>query len=412
MNNPLVCLSTISSQTGGSPAYQMELTMKKIIILIITLSFFLSGCSGITAAAKDEPMASEPIVSNTVTAEGKLVPDPAVELGFPMSGTIAEILVKEGDNVSAGDVIARLDGIEAVQAELGAAQAEQLASRQALDNLHRNALTSKAEAERALIDALDAYKKKASGWSINKDKASEIELALDDYVEAEEDYREVREDLDDLLDEEQNDRERMNKQADLERESKRLAEMYTALKKEVAGFDHPLDKKQADLLAVIGRLETARELRERMDQDNLDPDVIAAAEAREKAATSHVAAAQANLEYYEITAPFGGTIMSLDGKVGETALPGIPLVYLAGRNEWTVETKDLAEIDIARVEPGQSVRIQLDAFPGEEFSGKVTEIDPVGSEYLGDMTYRVTITLDQPDERFMWNMTATVNINI
>ena len=41
----------------------------------------------------------------------------------------------------------------------------------------------------------------------------------------------------------------------------------------------------------------------------------------------------------------------------------------------------------------------------------MTAIDPVGQEYLGDMTYKVTVTLDKVDPRFMWNMTATVNIN-
>jgi hypothetical protein len=36
----------------------------------------------------------------------------------------------------------------------------------------------------------------------------------------------------------------------------------------------------------------------------------------------------------------------------------------------------------------------LDAFPGEEFSGTLVEIDPVGREYLGDMTYQVIVQLD------------------
>jgi hypothetical protein len=33
-------------------------------------------------------------------------------------------------------------------------------------------------------------------------------------------------------------------------------------------------------------------------------------------------------------------------------------------------------------------------------------------EHLGDMTYKVTITLDKVDPRFLWNMTATVNIDV
>ena len=54
--------------------------------------------------------------------------------------------------------------------------------------------------------------------------------------------------------------------------------------------------------------------------------------------------------------------------------------------------------------------MELDALPGEVFAGEITEINPVGREYLGDMTYKVTVTLAQAETRFMWNMTATVGI--
>ena len=90
----------------------------------------------------------------------------------------------------------------------------------------------------------------------------------------------------------------------------------------------------------------------------------------------------------------------------------MPVAYLGNTAAWTVETKDLAEIDIARVALGQQATIKLDAFPGEEFRVTVTAIDPAGQEYLGDMTYKVTLTLDQADSRFLWNMTATVNIEV
>jgi HlyD family secretion protein len=85
---------------------------------------------------------------------------------------------------------------------------------------------------------------------------------------------------------------------------------------------------------------------------------------------------------------------------------------VADTSVWIVETKDLAELDIAQVNIGQSVNVKLDAFPNEEFPGKVTAIDPVGREKSGDMTYKVTITLDKADPRFKWNMTATVDIEV
>jgi HlyD family secretion protein len=115
-------------------------------------------------------------------------------------------------------------------------------------------------------------------------------------------------------------------------------------------------------------------------------------------------------ELYELRAHFDGVLLSLDLTVGESVAPTLPVAFLADPSQWTVETKDLAEIDVANVAINDSVTVELDAFPDEEFKGTVTEIDPVGREYLGDMTYKVTITLDEADPRFLWNMTATVNI--
>jgi hypothetical protein len=71
----------------------------------------------------------------------------------------------------------------------------------------------------------------------------------------------------------------------------------------------------------------------------------------------------------------------------------------------------LAEVDVAKVSIRDLVMVKMDAFVNEEFTGKVTKIDPVGMLYLGDMTYRITVQLDEPDPRFLWNMTAVITVN-
>ena len=97
------------------------------------------------------------------------------------------------------------------------------------------------------------------------------------------------------------------------------------------------------------------------------------------AADAHVTAAETAIELYELRAPFSGTLLSLDLAVGETANPGLPIAFLADASHWIVETKDLAEIYMADISVGDSVSVKLDAFPNEEFAGRVTEIDPVGT---------------------------------
>lgn len=391
--------------------------MKKFIPLLLStllLISVLTACTGTaTPAPTAEPVTQAESTLNVVTAEGKLLPAPAVELAFAQGGVVAEVLAQPGDKVAAGEVLARLVGIETVQAELAAGKLEQVNAQVALDQLQRNALLTASQAEQALLEAQKAYEGESNGWNLGDvEQASNLELTLDDYVSAEQDYRETRDKLTGLLNKDETNRERMDAQDDFDREEKSLAEAYADLLDEVAANDQPLDEEQISLLAAISALEVARQNQARLDGQNLDPEKLSAAEARLAAATAHVTAAESALELYELRAPFSGTVLSLDLKVGESALPGLPVAYLADTFAWTVETVDLAEIDIARVALGQFATVKLDAFPGEEFAATITAIDPVGQEYLGDMIYKVTLTLDQADSRFMWNMTATVNIEI
>lgn len=57
----------------------------------------------------------------------------------------------------------------------------------------------------------------------------------------------------------------------------------------------------------------------------------------------------------------------------------------------------MSGLDVAKVSVEDPTSVKLDAFPGEVFEGKVTEVSPVGKLYLGDMTYQITVTLNEPD---------------
>lgn len=386
--------------------------MKRSTLSILVLfAILLTACGGTnTPAPTAEPVMDE-ISSNTVTAEGILLPERSAELAFAQGGVVKDIFVQVGEPVANGDVIVQLIGIEAVQAELASAKLEQMFAQQSLDAIHRNALLTSSQTEQALLHAQEAYESEANGWNLgNEDEASDLELSVEDYVIAEEDYREAREKLDSVLDLDEDDRERKNAQEDFDTEEASLAEAYADLKTAVAENDKPLDEELVTLLGAISNLEVARELQSRLDASNLDPEILAAAEARLEAASAHVAAAEAAVELYELHTPFDGILLRLDPAVGETALPMTPVAFVADTSRWIVETKDLAEVDVTNVSVGDSAVVKLDAFPNEEFTGTVMQIDPVGRLYLGDMTYKITIVLDESLPGFLWNMTATVTI--
>ncbi|HET7375736.1 MAG TPA: biotin/lipoyl-binding protein, partial [Anaerolineae bacterium] len=124
-------------------------------------------------AAAQPPSASAAIVT---TAEGRILPNQSATLSFQVSGQATEILIKEGDSVKAGDVIARLNNdslrAAAVQAQTGveAAQAVQANRKMQLPKLI-------AQAE-ATLKAAQAKQLAASAGGDNQAALLEAQSAL------------------------------------------------------------------------------------------------------------------------------------------------------------------------------------------------------------------------------------------
>ena len=58
----------------------------------------------------------------------------------------------------------------------------------------------------------------------------------------------------------------------------------------------------------------------------------------------------------------------------------------------------------------QAPATEFDALPDVKLTGSVVQIEPVGVNKQGDITYTVVIRSDEHDDRLRWNMTATVTI--
>jgi multidrug resistance efflux pump len=140
---------------------------------------------------------------------------------------------------------------------------------------------------------------------------------------------------------------------------------------------------------------------------------VVSAEAGVQTAEAGIASAQTELAKTELTAPFAGTISALNVDPGEIVSPGTPLISLGDTSTWQIETDDLTEIDVVNVKEGASVTISVDALPGEEFAGVVTRIKPKSETKAGDVTYTVLIDITQGDTSALrWGMTTFVDIEI
>ena len=93
------------------------------------------------------------------------------------------------------------------------------------------------------------------------------------------------------------------------------------------------------------------------------------------------------------------------GAAGATAA-----LVLADVGTWKIETDNLNERDVVRLQLGQPAQISFDALPAVRLSGTVTAIQPRGVDRYGDMIYTVTVLPTTGDERLRWNMSASVTI--
>jgi HlyD family secretion protein len=139
-------------------------------------------------------------------------------------------------------------------------------------------------------------------------------------------------------------------------------------------------------------------------------EVIEMAEADVAAAEAEVQEAVARLSEMELRAPFTGTIAVLNVDVGEYVAPGMPVVILGDLSAWRIETRDMKEQDVVRVQPGAPVTITFDAVSDLTLTGRVGSISLIGKETADGVVYTVTIIPDRQDNRLRWNMSALVSI--
>ena len=136
---------------------------------------------------------------------------------------------------------------------------------------------------------------------------------------------------------------------------------------------------------------------------------IDAAQADVDRAQAAVDQLKAQFEQATLTTPISGTVIKVDVAPGETVNPGQVIIVIADLSHMRVETTDLSERDIPAVQIGQSASVFIDAL-NESFEGNVVDIDRQSETVGGDVTYRVTIELDQQPAGLRWGMSAEVEI--
>lgn len=386
--------------------------MKKSLILlvsIITAAILLIGCKASTPVAIEATPVTSP---DTVVSEAHFVPEQNLYLSFLAQGRVAEILVDKGDNISKGQVLAKLSDSEPAVANLTTAKLELATAEQALNSLKRASDLASAQAKLNLATAQDAYNKAV--WNRkdidtpqvtdqNKIDAinASIIIAQDKVEKAQKEYDKYSETVDsDPI-----------KAAALNNLAQAKMNLRNAQNNRIYNY---LDPSAQDVSISDGKVEVAKAQLDEAQQEydrlknGADPEKLAVAQARLDNARAQVAAAQYAVDNYEIKSPFSGVVADINIAIGQQVGPTIWAIAIIDPSHWYVETSDLTEYNVVDIIIGDSVAVLVDALPELELTGIVKEISQAPKTSAGDILYTVRILIQEPDPRIKWGMTAEV----
>ncbi len=438
----LAACSTAQTTPTSVPAVANQQQAQPTAAIVATIAPLTTAAAGDAAA---NPLAS------IVTGSGEIRTSRDADLTFLVPGVVAEVRVKEGDQVKAGDVLAILDtrtfdlDIQRAEAGIAAAQSQQGAlveGPRAADIAAADAQVRQAQAQLAQAQAgvkeqditqaqaglnaalanLQATRDRLSAGKTQAElaleqAANQLRNAQDAYSRIYWENRRIEDQLNRFgqeLPQAAKDQEASAlravqsaeaalEQARVNLESARQGEVtgIQAAEQQVTQAQAQLERLQlppdADRVAAArAALEAARAQRAR-----LNPDPRASQQQQVGASLSQAEVAlelaKINRERAELKAPFDGTIAVVNLDPGDPSqLQGRPAIQIVDVSNLRVDVQ-ISDADIARVQVGQKADVRVDAIPEKVFTGTVTFIAPTATNVGNVRNYLVRITLDSQD---------------
>jgi HlyD family secretion protein len=350
---------------------------KKVAIAAVVLIALAGGGVAMrnarhTAITVQTAHVSHQEIESVVTASGEIKPRKYVNISANAMGRIRELAVKEGDRVSSGKLLGRLENtqpgadLEGQRAQVRAAEADSNAAEAGIKASTESVQQSQRTIERARADL-----KKAQ---LDFDRAESL---FEQHLIAKQDFESKQQALDDAKSTLQEDTAKVS-QAEAQVEQSRAQ----------------LASSQSKVIQANASLHRLTDI----------------------------------LRDYDFYAPLDGIVTNLPVRVGETVVPGVQnssastVMTIADMSLITAEVM-VDETDVPTVKVGQKAAVTIDAMPGKSFNGVVTEIgntaivrstgaaasdSAVSGQEAKD--FKVTIALDSPPEDVRPGLSATVRI--
>lgn len=278
------------------------------------------------------------------------------QLAFKVPGRVAERLVAEGQRVTAGQLVARLDDAEQTQ-ELALRRAELAATQAMLAELEAGARPQEIAAADAVVRSAEAERERT-----RLDFTRQQELLERNAIST---------------------REFEAAQAQLKVANARAAE----------------STERAKLIKAGPRSETIQQARARVDQ-----------------ATAAVALAQARLDNTRLSSPLTGVVLSHNIEPGEFVSAGTPIATVADTVHMWVRAY-VNQTDLGRVQHGQKVAVRTDTFPNKTYEGTIgfiaseAEFTPKTVQTPKErvkLVFRIKVDVANPNDELKSGMPADV----
>jgi RND family efflux transporter MFP subunit len=363
-------------------------------------------------------------VSDALSVTGQIAADSTTSLSTKVAGKVLFVAAREGDTVSAGEVVIQLDDadarrqLEAAQASFQQAEAGLLQAQTRLSQARTGQTVGDVQAASAYDAAKAAVKAAKARLDMVVTGArhqerlqaqNAVASAKASEVKAESDYR------------------RYKALTDEGAVSASTLDGYkTALDVAKAQYDSAV---QAESLVNEGsRSEDIRQAQAAVEQANEQlrsaqinrktnlnrrEDVLAAsagvvnAKAAVAAAQANVGIAAQNVDNFKIRAPRAGAVTARSVEPGQYANPGQGLLTIVDLSTVYVQA-DVSEVDVQRVRPGMAVDVTVDAMGDREWRGRVTSV--VASADPASRSFTVKVAIGNEDRALRPNMFARAEI--
>jgi len=386
--------------------------MKRMVLMSLLAGVMVLGGTGcVNRAAQAQAQRTEkllsdparvvkvaPVKTTTVTEmleiTGDVTAGEDTQVAAKQPGKLVSVLVKDGDTVGAGQLIATTDTtqlqaqVQQAQAQVSSALAQANQARSALQQALRNAAVGPTrsaaatrQAQAQLRSARAQLQKALNGARPEERRQAEANVtsARTNLQTQERELRRietlVREGAlaGNRLDQQRNATESARTQFENAQEALNLVRSGTR--------SEDIEVARSAVRQAEEAVQSARASQELdpllRDQVESARQQVRAAEGQVQSARAAVTIAQQTLADTQIRAPFAGRVAGRPLQVGTVVSPSTPIVRIIG-GAGVYFTGRLPSVEVARVQPGMPVDVKVGALQGRTFPGTVAAVSPLG----------------------------------